>query len=184
MDVPFFTNEFELARWLTEQGLPVAAYGQGTAKTIGHLLAELKRGESSLFLEEGVPCRRILSVRIDIVCELDGRRLKLVEDRQEFRDGRVRRRGYDASCMEKISAGEDPLEAAYRALDEELGIGERLELRFVRTERHHGPSASYPGMYSHHEGFRYELALPARLYQPQFVEEQQDKRTVFVWREL
>lgn len=184
MEVPFFTNEFDLAHWLAERGLPVAAYGQEKAKTIRHLLTELRQGECSLFLADGVLCRRILSVRIDIICDLDGRRLKLVEDRQEFRDGRVRRRGFDASCSEKLVAGEDPLEAARRAIAEELGIAEPVELQFVRTEQHSGPSRSYPGFHSHHEAFWYQLVLPAHLYRPEFVEEQPDKRTVFVWLEL
>jgi hypothetical protein len=52
--------------------------------------------------------RQVRPLSMDIYVDLDGERLKLYEDRQEFVDGRIRRRpNMTTSLGEKLEPGED-----------------------------------------------------------------------------
>ena len=110
----------------------------------------------------------------------------LVEDRQVFMDGRVRRRGLDA-LAEKFKPGEDPTEAARRALEEELGLSPRVVelLHFSegsRTEKVEA-SPSYPGLTSVYRTTHFTVTLPLEAYKSDgYVEHQADKCTYFLWQ--
>jgi 8-oxo-dGTP pyrophosphatase MutT (NUDIX family) len=111
--------------------------------------------------------------------------VELYEDRQEYNDGRVRRRGdFIGSCGEKCKPGESTLSAAQRAISEELGL-DPLPLRFVflRTATKDADSVSYPGLLTHYETDLYRVNLPLDLYCADgYVEVQPDKRSIFLWR--
>ena len=77
---------------------------------------------------------------------LDGSRI-LIEDSQQFSDGRIRRRGTCPS--EKLLAEESYLEAAIRCVREEIGVpSDRVSLleSSHRESIELKPSLSYPGV--------------------------------------
>ena len=103
-------------------GIDLSCFEQGNAKSIAHLFAELERGEAEPIVRNGQLIRRLAVLNIDVFAEINGRRLHLVEDRQVFADGRIRRRALPASVSEKLHTGEDRVAAVVRALEEELWI--------------------------------------------------------------
>ncbi len=82
--------------------------------------------------------------------------------------------------------GEDPLQAAYRALSEELGITEKLPLT-PKPLLQKGPqlSTSFPGIYSLYKMYVFDVFLPTHLYKREgYVEHQADKSNYFVWEKI
>ena len=113
----------ELGDVLKASGVPVDSWGQGDAKTLDQLLAEIRGGETRLvFSPEGSVSRLMAAVGVNVYHpDTNGRTLLLKEDRQVFSDGRIRRRPLDISLVEKMIFGEDSEVAARRALREEIG---------------------------------------------------------------
>lgn len=181
-----WTHE-KLRAWLSEQQLPVDEYGRGVAKTIDHLLRELIAGECALELGDGQVRRTILGAHLLVHHRrTDGVRLILVEDRQVFADGRVRRRQLTSSIGEKMRAGEEPDQAAKRALVEELGLEDiaDVSLEYRGLEEKVVQSTSYPGIVSHYQTHFYHCSLPARHFDPHgYIERQPDKTSYWVWQE-
>lgn len=169
---------------LTTYQIPVADYGKGEAKSLKHLLDEVLSGESRLVLTSSGLIREINACGIDIYYEEGGTRFKLIEDRQEFNDGRVRRRT-GASVNEKIKPGEEPMTAAKRALEEELGITDNIEIKEQKTEKKVSTSNSYPGLITLYNFFIFEAILQDAQYKPEgYIECQADKKTFFLWRRM
>jgi ADP-ribose pyrophosphatase YjhB (NUDIX family) len=139
--VNIFLNEEQLETWLTAVGVNTVLWGEGQAKTVGHLWAELDCGEAKII--DAPPLRLVDVVQIII------RRGKqvLLEVKQEFDNDQVRFRNQPPS--EKIKAGEDYSEAALRCLVEELGVKETavtlLHDTYTTTESE-TDSLSYPGL--------------------------------------
>lgn len=136
-----FDSPQELREWLLAQGIDLSAWGQGSAKTVEHLWAEIKNGESAIRPD---PPRRVVNVvRVHIRHD---KRL-LIEAHQDFHSGQRRARGRPPS--EKIKPGESYQEAALRCLEEELGVGQQNVLLLGQTYRRktrQAISASYPGL--------------------------------------
>ena len=158
--------------------LDLSLFGIGSAKTFQELEAEIAAGESTIVWEGDRPIRQVQIACVQVRSP-DGR--TLIEDRQEFTDGRVRRRGLEG-VSEKLQTGETPMDAAQRALMEELGIqavliiepmGETVEERF---------SPSYPGLLSRYWKYRFCTVLPQECYRDTYVEEQASKKTFFTWK--
>jgi len=138
----------ELAQLLEAAGINVQEWGAGKSKTVRHLLDEVNVGEISLEVQSEGLLRRVQVVGITVTSVAGGSPQILKEDRQVFTaNGRERRRTLDSSVAEKMQPGEDPVAAARRGLQEELGISNPVELvaAGVRTR---GPedSQSYPGL--------------------------------------
>lgn len=174
-------GEQQLIELLDQYGVDHSHFGQGEAKTIAHLLKELREGECQLRpTAEGKLERLVLGSCVDVYHQ----GLHLIEEKQVFRDGRVRERDIYTSIGEKLHPGEDPRAAAERALQEELGIDEPLQLRY--RERHVkqvGFSQSYPGLHTCYEMEVFEVELPeSQFVADGYVEEQADKSTYWVWR--
>lgn len=92
--------------------LPLEQYGKGRAKTFTELIKEIESGECKIVWEDGIPIRCIQVVNIYVYSPA-GKRLK--EDRQEFLDGRVRRREMKG-ILEKRFPAEKINDAAIRAM--------------------------------------------------------------------
>ena len=179
-------TEPEVRELLLAHDIPLDTWGTGTAKTFDHLMYELRAQESRLEMIDDVLVRVAEGSAIYVYYEDAGRPLILREDRQVYKDGRVRRRAdIDTSVAEKRLPGEDPLETAYRALREELAIAERLPLVWQRKyDKGVVPSDSFPGMMSQYLVNLFELFLPERHYRPEgYVEHQADKSSYFIWKE-
>jgi len=131
----------DLKEWLKGSGIDTSTWGKGPSKTVANLWEEYVRDE---VLFQASPPLRIVQV-VRILIHRDDR--ILVEVEQEFGDKQRRSRNQPPS--EKIKAGEDHIIAAYRCLNEELGLS-RGQINFVGPDRKKaeeiGDSPSYPGL--------------------------------------
>lgn len=136
-----FTTEEELQRWLEERDIDLSRWGQGAAKTVSNLWAEIQKGES--VISNDPPLRSLEAVRI-IVRRGDA---ILIEAHQGFTTGRRRARGWPPS--EKMQPGEHYADAALRCLREELGVEDgnaRVKPETYRRKVSEEVAQSYPGL--------------------------------------
>lgn len=173
-----------IIKLLDKHNIPLDKWGEGVAKTLDHLIAEIDSGESVLIEnEEGELIRltNVVGVEITYIDE-SGRAYKLIEDRQIFKDGRERKRNLDVSVAEKIQADEEPERAARRAIQEELGILGEIKLSFNKKENMERYSNSYPGIKTFYRKHYYRAGVSNEQYSPDgYIEEQADKTSYFVW---
>lgn len=148
-------------------------------KTIADLQTEIELGESSLESIDGTLVRIVKVVKIDVNVWLGNRLFILVEDRQIFFTGAIRQRGIE-NLSEKIKLNETPIQAACRALKEEIDLDFNEELMFKGEKIHHQRSLSYPGLNSYYQTFNYQIILSAAdLDRLRFSEIQKDKISLF-----
>ncbi len=180
--------ETELKNLLSSSGIDPNLYGSGTAKTVSDLAKEIIDGESEIINVGGKLERRIGAVAISLLfINDDGDLLKLFENKQVFRDGRVRNREplYGTSIVEKIHAGEDKKAAMARGVLEEIGVDignvivDEPELRSRLRD-----SESYPGLQTNQETYVFpDVVINEGDFKPEgYVEVQDNKSTYFVWK--
>ncbi|MEJ2747296.1 MAG: NUDIX domain-containing protein [Anaerolineae bacterium] len=134
-------NKEQLQNWLHQANIDTSLWGEGNAKTVGHLWDELQEGEARL--QDSPPLRLVDVVQIII---RRGKQI-LLEAKQELGNEQVRFRNQPPS--EKMKAGENYAEAALRCFREELGVEETAVTFFhdtytqIETET---DSLSYPGL--------------------------------------
>jgi hypothetical protein len=136
-----FHSIHHLHTWLRTAGVDLDQWGQGSAKSVEHLWAEIEKGESRL--QDDPPRRLVEAVRV-LVQRGDW---LLIEAYQLFDSGRTRPRGRPPS--EKMKPGEDYHAAAIRCLVEELGVAHadvHLHPDSYRLKIREMNSASYPGL--------------------------------------
>lgn len=136
-----FTTSEELERWLRTKAIDLSSWGQGAAKRVADLFAEIEKGES--IMRDEPPLRNVRAVRVVVRRE----RQILIEAYQGFSGGRRRARGRPPS--EKMHPGESYTSAALRCLYEELGVThERIHLKHETYRRKvwEGNPDSYPGL--------------------------------------
>jgi hypothetical protein len=175
-----------LRNYLTGHNIQVDNWGKGSAKTLEHLLKEINEGETVLAERGNELLREIKVASITVTYDDGGDKYVLVEDRQEFNDGRVRRRALEGSVSEKVLPSETPEAAAERGLKEELGI---TDVKLVKTAEKEEieESQSFPGLKTMYSIYRFNAELNEEAYwmfRPPtgFVEKQGDKKTFFVWK--
>lgn len=162
------------------EALNLKLFGVGAAKTFDELKAEIACGESEIIWENDRPIRLVQVAQIEVISHVGE---MLLEERQEFADGRIRRRKL-IGVSEKLQAGEIPIVAARRALVEELGIQTELSIEAIGETLDEKISASYPGLLSRYRRYHFRVILPASLYQSCYIEEQTSKKTFFCWQPL
>ena len=174
--------EDSLWEQLAEADVELERWGTGEAKTREHLLDELLTGLCTLDIQASGVIRRVRVVWVDVHADTPTGRAHLVEHSQTFTDGRERRRHPPASLGEKCRPAERPLEAAHRALREELGI-ERVHSLTPGTPRANSVNpGSFPGLTTLQEAFWFVAELEPDDVDPDgYTEIQSDKRTRFVW---
>lgn len=170
---------------LRKHDIAFHTWGAGVTKTLEHLLKEIEAGESVLEEETDSLLRRTRTLGLNVFY-MDGEKvLALAEEKAVFANGHVRVRDLDTSLGEKMSRSETAENAAYRSLREELGIHEYLKLDiqmpYLKEPRE---STSYPGLCTVHEIYLVNVLLPSHLYKERYVEQQKDKTTYFVWKEV
>jgi len=176
----------KLATLLGESGIDTSTWGTGGAKTVAHLYKEICDGESQMsFGPEGVT-RAVRVAWLDVLFfDEQGDVYLLAEDRQEYRDGRVRRRQLSSSLGEKLKPDEDPDEAAVRALSEELGAWSYQSLHAIGYERTTHTPDSYPGLESTYDTYSYVAVLDSASYKPEgYIEVQADKTNYYTWTKI
>jgi hypothetical protein len=172
----------KLKALLLKYGIDISCFGKGQAKSLDHLLTEVEGGEAILIERGNALVRQIAVLNIDVFTDVGGRR-RLVEDRQEFSDGRVRRRKLPASLAEKLHEGEDLHESIPRALEEELGVRMFSIISPISEKVETGESPSYPGLLSEYIVYSVEVLIDETEYREDYRETQTDKSTFFIWAE-
>ncbi len=173
-----------LKGYLSSHNIPLDGWGKGGAKTPEHLLKEINEGETVLVERGNEILRQIKVASITVLYGKDDEVYVLAEDRQEFNDGRVRKRTKPkGSLSEKFKSHEESNVAAKRAIREELGITGDVKLVKGGEVEEVEESQSFPGLKTLCSLHRYNAELTDDQYNPAgYVEEQEDKKTYFVWK--
>lgn len=174
----------ELTNKLKEYSIPVEEWGTGEAKNIEHLLDEIRGEECDVEDRGGYLIRSIEFVGVRIYHkDKDNVTWVLKEDKQEFKDGRTRRRNMPSSVSEKMKFGEDSLISAIRGIKEELGVGvEGHQLIKMRDLFYNGGSQSYPGLRTRYKGHQFTCFFNDDQFDENgYIEVQKDKSTFFKW---
>jgi hypothetical protein len=139
-----------------------------------------------LRIENGELLRKVLVVGADIFyLSPEGKKFRLKEEKQVFKDGRERRRDLGTAVSEKMKPGENPKEAMVRGIAEELEIEGEINLTKIDTDEKLITSPSYPGLQSQYVTHKFEVALNEQQFNPDgYKEEQSDKSTYFIWEEV
>ena len=177
-------TESDLISKLIDYSVPVDCWGTGSSKNVRHLLKEILEEECEVVEEGGYLVRYIEFVGVRVYYrDKNSEKWALVEDRQEFKDGRVRERNMQSSVSEKMKFGEDPVMSAIRGVEEELGIeiseSQLLKRRDIFYDQ---GSMSYPGLKTKYKGHQFTCWLnDSQFDKDGYVEEQEDKSTFFKW---
>ncbi|CAE7572973.1 CLASP [Symbiodinium sp. CCMP2456] len=155
---PHLSSEAALKEYLESNGVSTSKFGTGGTKTMSWLFQELKEG--SCFLapssETSTPGRpQIMRVVEPIFIRLRFRSRVLVQERQQFPDGRTRVRNMLLAEKKEPRDSGGLLAAIHRGIHEELGVsledlGREDVIRY-RPDTYHFEieqidSASYPGL--------------------------------------
>lgn len=176
-----------LQRQLEGAGINVSEWGKEQAKTLAHLQKEIESGETVLVTgEQGELLRRVVVGGADIFYVApDGKKYRLKEDKQVFKDGRERKRDLGQAVSEKMKPDENPKDAMIRGIREELGIEGEISLTETGVDEQLLSSPSYPGLQSQYIRHTFEATLNDQQFKPDgYVEEQEDKNTYFIWEEI
>lgn len=169
---------------LVSAGIDITAWGKGEARTVAHLHKEICEGETILRITpEGKIVRSVRVAWVDVLFfDGLGNVYQLVEDRQEYRDGRTRRRQLDSSLGEKFKRGEAPDEAAMRALREELGVQSYKSLHSIGSKQTTYTPSGHPGLVTDYDMYHYVAVLDEANFNPDgYVEVQPDKTNYYTW---
>lgn len=171
-----------LRQTLLSYGIDPGLFGSGEAKPFSNLVKEVTKGEAELVDRDGKLIRLVRPLALDIFADVDGKRVRLVEDRQVFSDGRERRRGLAQSIGEKLEPGESPQESIARALEEELGITKFEQISGIETSTTSSESPSYPGLMSEYTTYKTSVLIDPSEYKSEYQEKQKDKTNYFLWQ--
>ncbi|MGI0481096.1 hypothetical protein ACN4EE_09920 [Geminocystis sp. CENA526] len=142
-------HNINLEQWSHEKG----------TKTTVELQNEIESGETTLETRLDRLYRVVKLVSVNVQVKLGEQLFTLVEDKQIFFTGAVRKRGLN-SLSEKIMAGETPELAVYRCLKEEIGLNNvtkpLINLGFTEEIK---SSPSYPTLNSIYQVFNYQVVL-------------------------
>lgn len=177
----------KLEQQLKQAGIDISSWGTGEAKTLEDLKKEIECGETVLVTgKKGELLRKVEVCDANVYyISPEGKKYLLREDKQVFKDGRVRRRHLGQSVSEKMKPGEKPADAMIRGIQEELGIKGKIAITEIGTDEQTIGSPSYPGLQSQYIHHKYEVFLNAEQFNPDgYVEEQKNKTTYFVWEEV
>ncbi|NCO74186.1 MAG: hypothetical protein GW795_07610 [Cyanobacteria bacterium] len=150
----------ELANLLSIYGVDTSNWThlQGN-KTLEQLFIEIKEEEeSSLEIIDHKLVRSLKVSSIIVKFKLGNNYFQLVEDKQIFFTGIERKREL-STITEKLKNNENSLQAAYRGLEEEIGLKLDSGLIFNGETRWEKISPSYPNLLSVYQLFNYSIIL-------------------------
>lgn len=145
----------ELRDWLAGKGIPTHLWGNGQVKRVEDLWSELGTGEC--VLTDPPPERQVSCV--SLVIRWGDK--QLMEVGQVLANGETRQR--HQSPAEKMLPGESVEAAAFRCVEEELGVSREscLVVPDTHTEKvNKGESPSYPGLKSRYVVHEIEMEVP------------------------
>ena len=147
-------------------------------KTVADLYDEIRMGEAKLEIIDRKLVRVVKLVSIEVQIKLGDKLFILVEDKQIFLTGAVRKRGF-RSIAEKITGDETPEQTVTRALEEEIGLKTDKTTIFIEQSEKLKGSPSYPQLDSLYKTWKYKLMLDQEdLEKIKFSEYQQDKEKI------
>ncbi|MBA3237967.1 MAG: NUDIX domain-containing protein [Parachlamydiaceae bacterium] len=174
-------NEEELKIWLNK--FPNIKANEWIKSPLA-LYNEIKNSECVFGLEEGKLYRRLDVVSVKCFhTNPNGQRFQIFEEKQVFKNGMIRERG-NKYIAEKIQAGESPEQAAIRGLAEELHIsGPNVQVVALSEENkfEKRESPTYKGIQCSYNTYSFSCEISDVDYKSSYVEEQDDKSTVFSW---
>jgi hypothetical protein len=135
-------------KWSSENG----------TKTIENLKQEIDEGETRLEIINNQVTRVTKIVSVDVKVKLGDKLFTLLEDKQIFITGAIRKRGL-SKLSEKIQGDEFPELAAHRCLIEEIGLNCNKPLTFTGETEEMTISPSYPDLNSIYKVFNYQVIL-------------------------
>ncbi|WP_017294289.1 hypothetical protein [Geminocystis herdmanii] len=145
-------------------------------KTIEELFIEIQEGESELKIVDKILVRLLKVSSIDVKFKLGDRYFQLIEDKQIFLKGIERKRELN-NITEKLKKNENPLQGAYRGLEEEIGLKLEEQLTFEGEKFWEQISPSYPHLLTRYEFYNYSIILNARhLKSMRFSEYQEEEK--------
>jgi len=182
----------ELKEVLRCSGIDASLFGKGQAKTLEALLNEINNPREGVKLVTtviGDVYRMVEVFNIHVFYRHDDKRLRLREALQIFNDGRFRARLERlAAISEKMHSNESYWDGVARALHEELGIVEEINLECIKAVENsviEKVSQSFPGLVSTYNIHRVNYFMEKKFFCPEgYVEVQKDKKTYFVWEEV
>lgn len=174
----------ELVALFKEYNIDLSEWGTGVYKTLDHLWNEIQEEEAELYGINGEIRREVNFVGAKVLYNNGNERLKLVEEKAIFKDGRVRvRPDIWYSMAEKFKYGEDHLGALLRGMKEELGITITEEQVTFFNQLYFPKDTDFPGIYSFHTGYSYLVILNEDQYEAEgYIENQSDKDIYFKWK--
>jgi hypothetical protein len=158
------------------------------SKTPEHLLKEIQAGDTRLRVNPQGDLERHTQTLLLTIYSPDNTK-RLVEDRQEYKDGIVRKRGTQW-ISEKHKPGEDIDKLVARAIREELFNNEDVDITGVEVRpfpvpSQEGPKSAYDGLNTVNILTSKLARLPQELYREEgYVEYQNDKTNYFVWEDV
>jgi len=173
----------ELMNYLTKFAVDFSSWGTGKSKRIEDLYKEIVNKDCKLE-EHGEYLLRIIEfVGVKIYYRKEEELWMLKEDRQEFNDGRIRRRNLPSSVAEKMISGESSIEAAVRGISEELGIKiSSAQLTKKKDINYNGGSMSYPSLRTKYKGYGFTCFFTDEQFKKEgYIEFQTTKKTYFKW---
>lgn len=149
------------------------------------LYKEIKENDCRLSIEKGELLRRVDVIRVKcFYTNPEGERFQLVEEKQVFKNGKVRNRGFNF-VGEKLKEGEDPKLGALRGLAEELKIaGPNVQVKSLEEENTSVTleSPTYLGIKSNYRTYNFAYEVPEEEFKPSYVEiDEGSKDTYFSW---
>jgi hypothetical protein len=182
-DAPEIKTQVDLINILSQYDIPYQNWGTGKSKTVEDLFSEVVGNECQIVERESGLVRLIEFVGIKVFYKDVETLWFLKEDRQEFNDGRMRRRNMPTSVAEKMISGEDPVTAGVRGISEELDLKiNSSQLKKHRDIQFNGGSLSYPGLRTKYKGHQFTCYLTNEQFNINgYVEVQRTKKTFFKW---
>ncbi len=180
-------NITHTVKQLQGAGIDITNWGKGGTKTVEQLHKEIQDEETILVQgERGELLRKVIVGGGDIYyTSPEGKKYRLIEEKQVFANGSERRRNLGHAVSEKLKHGEDIKEAMIRGISEELGISGDISLEEVKTHEEILSSPSYPGLRSQYILPEFKILLTQEQFKPEgYIETQSDKSTYFIWKEI
>jgi ADP-ribose pyrophosphatase YjhB (NUDIX family) len=174
-----------LAQILIDNGIDIALWSHDRSnKTIADLQAEIEAGESQLESIDGTLTRIVRVATVSVNVRIGEKLFLLVEDKQIFFTGAIRQRQWKI-LAEKLYPDENPISAARRVLQEEIGLDYQGEFISLDSRVQQENSPSYPGLNSIYHTFNYQIFLTEEdLKAIRFVEVRGNKISLFTLEEV
>jgi hypothetical protein len=169
---------------LESAGVSAIAWGGDSSVALKLLAQELEDGGAVLVRDEhGQLVRQITWVCADILYHSNGGELlRLVEQKQIFRDGYERIRDARVAISRRLDPFENGSESVMRQIREGLNIPGALRVRVLGVKEEVQSSQEYPGLPELCTTHNYSVVLNDKQFQRDgYVESQGDIDTFYVW---